>query len=233
MSAISGLGSSSSYSGYGGDGGVSPAKMKEKMFAAMDANGDGDVSKTELQSLLDKMSAASGTSSTVSVDDIMNSVDTDGDGSLSKSEFAASGPKPKDSYGSDNLSAQMSTAQFAHMAGAGGPPPGPPPGGDLSSLDENDDGSISSAEFGVDASSSDSKLTELFNAIDTDGSGSLSSDETAAFKAAMEAARPPAPPQEMQSQSSSMIDSLLQRYTQYAQATNNSSSASSQLSMVA
>lgn len=229
MSAISGLGSSSSYASYGG---VDPAKMKEKMFAAMDANGDGDVSKTELQSLLDKMSAASGTSSTVSVDDIMNSVDTDGDGSLSKSEFAASGPKPKDSYGSDNLSAQMSTAQFAHMAGAGGPPPGPPPGGDLSSLDEDDDGSISSTEFGI-SSSSDTKLTELFNAIDTDGSGSLSSEETDAFKAAMEAMRPPEPPPQQTQQGSAALDALLQRYAQYAQATNDSSSASSQLSLVA
>jgi len=232
MSAISGLGSSSSYASYGGNGGVDPAKMKEKMFAAMDANGDGDVSKTELQSLLDKMSAASGTSSTVSVDDIMNSVDTDGDGSLSKSEFAASGPKPKDSYGSDNLSAQMSTAQFAHMAGAGGPPPGPPPSGDLSSLDEDDDGSISSTEFGI-SSSSDTKLTELFKAIDTDGSGSLSSEETDAFKAAMEAMRPPEPPPQQTQQSSATLDALLQRYAQYAQATNDSSSASSQLSLVA
>jgi len=227
MSAISGLGSSSSYTGYGS---VDPAKMKEKMFAAMDANGDGNVSKTELQSLLDKMSAASGTSSTVSVDDIMNSVDTNGDGAINKSEFAAGGSKPKDSYGSDNLSSQMSTAQFVHMAGAGGPPAGPPPGGDLSSLDKDDDGSISSSEFGID-SSSDTRLTKLFKAIDTDSSGSLSSDETAAFKAAMDAARPPAPPQPTQ-QASSTIDSLLQRYAQYAQPTSESSSTS-QLSLVA
>jgi len=225
MSAISGLGSASSCASYGG---ASPAKMKEKLFAAMDANGDGSVDKTEMQSLLDKMSAASGTSSALSVDNIMGEVDTNGDGAISKSEFAAGGSKPKDSYGSDNLSSQMSTAQFVHMAGAGGPPAGPPPGGDLSSLDKDDDGSISSSEFGID-SSSDTRLTKLFKAIDTDSSGSLSSDETAAFKAAMDAARPPPQPTQ---QASSTIDSLLQRYAQYAQPTGESSSTS-QLSLVA
>ena len=65
------------------------------------------------------------------------------------------------------------------MHGAGGPPPS------LSEKDADDDGSISAEEFGIGSDSTDTKATELFSRIDSDGSGELSSEEVEAFESMM------------------------------------------------
>lgn len=106
-----------------------------------------------------------------------------------------SGPPPPPS----SFEMSLSTSQFAGMTGGQGMAPmGPPPGagGDpMASLDTDADGSVSSAEFGLDEAGDDVKA--LFNAIDSDGSGDLSTDEMSSFRetmtAAMDAAGGPPP----------------------------------------
>ncbi|MEK8034737.1 hypothetical protein AACH06_28295 [Ideonella sp. DXS29W] len=102
------------------------------------------------------------------------------------------GPPPPPSQ----FDSTMSTAQFAHMAGAGAARRGPPPGEDpIASLDSDDDGSVSSDEFGLDAASDE--VQQLFAAIDEDGSGDLSAGEIDSFREQMmnaDGGQPPEPP---------------------------------------
>jgi EF-hand domain pair len=85
---------------------------------------------------------------------------------------APPGPPPPPS-GFDMSS--MGTMQFAAMSGR--------PSDPIASLDSDDDGSVSADEFGLDAASEE--VQALFKAIDSDGSGALSSDEIDSFREEM------------------------------------------------
>jgi Ca2+-binding EF-hand superfamily protein len=153
-----------------------------------------------------------------SLDELFSQIDTDGSGSISADELKTA-MQPQDAVSSASASSDtatsanslsgmgLNTQDFASMMGGGMPPP-PPPGGmggpggpggmpDLSSLDSDDDGSISMREFGlsdegtstttteaaIEASSSSTEgLQDLFKAIDGDGDGSLSSTEVNDFE---------------------------------------------------
>ncbi len=157
-----------------------------------------------------------------SLDELFSQIDTDGSGSISADELktamqprdAGSSTSTRSSTSSDTATSAnslsgmgLNTQDFASMMGGGMPPP-PPPGGmggpggpggmpDLSSLDSDDDGSISMSEFGLSdegtstatteaateaSSSSTEGLQDLFKAIDGDGDGSLSSTEVNDFE---------------------------------------------------
>lgn len=75
----------------------------------------------------------------------------------------------------------QSTTQFAGCHR--GPPPGEDP---IASLDADTNGSVSAEEFGLDGASDEVKA--LFQAIDGDGSGDLSTDEIDSFREQMMAA---------------------------------------------
>lgn len=244
MTSISG--SSSGYSGYAsvqGAYGNRPPPPKPPDFSKVDSDGDGSVSKAELQEMLSSITAAE-SGSGAQTDAVFSKLDTDGDGSISKSEFTAASPKPPDQDMSGSLGAMgMSTQAFAGMMA---PPPPPPPS--LSDLDSDDDGSISATEFGLSSTSTDStdstsstsstdtdsstdeaQLQELFNQIDTDGDGSLSSDEVSDFESAMQAAHgpqgmppPPPPPEDDDTSTSDTLQQLLSALT-----SSDDSSASS------
>ncbi|WP_420265350.1 EF-hand domain-containing protein [Candidatus Magnetominusculus dajiuhuensis] len=62
------------------------AQMSQKMFKAMDTNGDGQISKAETQAFSDKMKARTGKQGP-SVDQFFSQFDTDKSGSISQSEF--------------------------------------------------------------------------------------------------------------------------------------------------
>ncbi|QTC91515.1 EF-hand domain-containing protein [Brevundimonas goettingensis] len=163
MSALLGSQESSGSSG-------SSSSFSSKVIDAADTNGDGTVSLEEL--------AASLSADASSLTDAFNAMDTDGDGQITSTEldagFKAKGPPH-------------------------GAPPGPPPGQSasasdtasmlLSAADADDTGSLSLSEINtiLGKDSDDTSLTSAFSALDTNGDGSLASDElTSGIKALFE-----------------------------------------------
>ena len=167
-----------------------------KMFSTMDADSSGGLDSTEVQSLAEKISEATGVS--VDLSEFLATYDSDGDGSLSEEETLAS------------LEANR--------------PQGPPPGGMMgggpdesdmvSAADENGDGVISAEEaeglVGVINNATGSSLTaeDFISTYDEDGDGSFSTDEAVA---AMEANRPQGPSSNAENLASASegIDSVL------------------------
>ncbi|MCT6718178.1 XopAW family type III secretion system calcium-binding effector [Acidovorax sp. K2F] len=160
----------------------------DDLFGKVDSDGDGAVSKTELQALLEAMSGGTASQTGVSSDDVFSQLDTDGDGSLTQAEFDAGRPSGPGA-GADDMQAM----------GGMPPPPGGPGGprgaggadaaSDSSSatsydpLDTNEDGKVSAAErlAGGTSTAEQDAITALFNAIDTDGDASISASESKAF----------------------------------------------------
>jgi len=157
----------------------------DDLFGKVDSDGDGAVSKTELQALLEAMSGGTASQTGVSSDDVFSQLDTDGDGSLTQAEFDAGRPSGPGA-GADGMQAM----------GGMPPPPGGPRGAggagaasDSSSatsydpLDTNEDGKVSAAErlAGGTSTAEQDAITALFNAIDTDGDASISASESKAF----------------------------------------------------
>ena len=250
-----------------------PAKMRDKLFAKVDSDGSGSVDKTELQGLADKVAKATGGDS-VNTDDIFSKADTDGDGKLSKDEFGTAlksiMPQPS------------STVDFAQAHGAGGPQPGaggPPPGGgggggggdssasgstDSASstssststtydpLDTNQDGVVSTQERLAGALKTD-LAKDLFNSMDTDSDGKISSSEADTFaqsltsqvQANASAARTSSTNTSASTSSdeasakhhamgySRLIEMVLQQYDQVASNSSSTSSSSSSVSVLA
>lgn len=102
-------------------------QMRQKMFAAADADGDGKVTQEELEAAKKKADAERSSSASAAVGaatgggpsaaDLFKQFDTDGDGSLSESEFDS---------GFQKLDEQMHS-QMIGMQGDGQRPPPPPP----------------------------------------------------------------------------------------------------------
>jgi len=148
----------------------------DDLFGKVDSDGDGAVSQTELQALLEKMSGGTASKTGVSSDELFSQLDADGDGSLSEAEFDAGRPSGEAGGGA---------------VGGMPPPPGGPgrPGGASASsrssttydpLDTNEDGVVSAAEQAAGAAQTDA-ITALFKTIDTDGDSSVSSEEVRSF----------------------------------------------------
>jgi len=170
-----------------GDGGNATAtgQAGDDLFGKVDSDGDGTVSKTELQALLEAMSGGTASKAGVSSDEVFSQLDADGDGSLSEAEFDAGRP-----------SGPGTEAGGMQATGGMPPPPGGPGGaggaagasGSSSAtsydpLDTNEDGVVSAAErlAGGTSSVEQDAITALFNAIDTDGDASISASESKAF----------------------------------------------------
>lgn len=151
----------------------------DDLFGKVDSDGDGAVSQTELQALLEAMSGGTASKTGVSSDQVFSQLDADGDGSLSEAEFDAGRPS----------GAEGEAGGMQAMGGMPPPPGGPGGAGGGSSaasydpLDTNEDGVVSAAErlAGGTSSVEQDAITALFNAIDTDGDASISTSESQAF----------------------------------------------------
>lgn len=148
-------------------------QMREKMFTKTDANGDGQIDKTEMEAFASQMAERTGRE--VDSEDIFQQGDTDGDGVLSRDEFMALRPPgPKNMNKSSEEMQQMQAELFA-------------------SIDQNGDGGIDKAEMKNFASKMAPRTgqpddtEELFVVGDTNGDGILSEEEFIAMK-------PPKPP---------------------------------------
>jgi Ca2+-binding EF-hand superfamily protein len=111
MTSISSLGSSNAWSSaIQSQRSRQSAKLAEKLSANFDADGDGSLNETELQSLMDDIGSRrqSGGSS---AKDLLSSSDSNADGSLSTDELEAALPSM--------LPPPRSTMDFAQSRGAG------------------------------------------------------------------------------------------------------------------
>lgn len=155
----------------------------DDLFGKVDSDGDGAVSKTELQALLEAMSGGTASQTGVSSDDAFAALDTDGDGSLTQAEFDAGRPS-----GGEAQAGGMPPGGAGGPSGAGGPG-GPGGAGGTSEtttydpLDTNEDGVVSLTErlAGATSTTEQDAVTALFSAIDTDGDKTISASESKTF----------------------------------------------------
>ncbi|MBT9513611.1 MAG: EF-hand domain-containing protein [Acidovorax sp.] len=209
----------------------------DDLFGKVDSDGDGAVSQTELQALLEAMSGGTASQTGVSSDELFSQLDADGDGSLSEAEFDAGRPSG-------------AGAEAGGMQALGGmpPPPGGPGGAGGASgsssaasydpLDTNEDGTVSAAErlAGSTSSVEQDAITALFNAIDTDGDASISASESKAFIDQLTSQTQSAPSSSESGRRNDLArlaDFARQQYALAANDWNTASSSISSLSAVA
>lgn len=173
------------------------SKLREKMFTKIDADGDGSLTRTELEAAAPK--DGKGPDASRMIEDF----DADGDGALSKTEMDAGFKKIDDKMRSAFLQMQEQASEdseelFAALDSDGdgsiskteleagketlkeafGPPPGrgpggPPPMGAADQEEDEDDDDTSST-------SSSSTTSKVFDELDTNEDGTVSASEFAA-----------------------------------------------------
>ena len=153
----------------------------DDLFGKVDSDGDGAVSKTELQALLEAMSGGTASQTGVSSDDVFSQLDADGDGSLTQAEFDAG--RPSGAAGEAGGGMQAMGGMPAPPGGPGGASASADSTTSYDALDTNKDGEVSLTErlAGSTSSVEQDAITALFNAIDTDGDASISASESRTF----------------------------------------------------
>ncbi len=150
-----------------------PDKISEKLLAKVDADSDGNISKSEFTSLFE----TSESSDSESIDGLFSQMDSDGDGSVTTEEASIAI--------SDLLIQQMQQQGMGNNM----PPPPPPANGEgksaeelISSADTDEDGSLNLSEF-TEAlkhpgdNEDSSQINSLFSDADADGDGKVTQDE--------------------------------------------------------
>jgi hypothetical protein len=153
----------------------SVSNWADSVFSKLDTKNQGYIQKSDLQSAL---SAASGNGGhSVNVDDTFSALDADGDGKVTKSEMTQAMTKL-----SDQLNAQFdsSRAGAGGTSGAGGPGGAGGPHGPHGDRHAGGGGSSTGSTSGASSSSSSSS-TNYIAAADTDGNGTVSDAEQAAY----------------------------------------------------
>lgn len=181
MSSISGVSSSgSNWAQLKSAHAANQSKMQEWLLKEADADGNGSIDTSELQTVLDDVSKKTGVTSTTSASDLLAKADADGSGSLSASELGQAMQSV--------LPSPPSTMDFAQ--GRGGDAGATGQAGDdlFAKVDADGSGGIDASELatlmakmksGGDANATDSTdaSNELFAKLDTNGDGSLSETE--------------------------------------------------------
>lgn len=178
MSSISGISSTSAYSGN-----VSsvkrqrpdPAQMAEQAFAKLDTKGQGYLEVSDLESAFSNITSASGSDATSTANDLFKKLDTDSDGKVTKDEFS-SGLKKL----ADDLESQFNQSRTSGVGQDRGAPPPPPPSG-TSSSSGTDAVSSGSASVSATSSASDTSSTKTYEAADTNQDGKVSQKEEEAY----------------------------------------------------
>ena len=142
----------------------SVSNWADAIFSKLDTRNQGYIDKTDLQDALSKVGGkGKDGGQPVNVDDTFSALDGDNDGKITKSELTDAMTRL-----SDQLNAQFDASRAGR--GGGQPPAGPPPGGQ---------GGGTSGASSTDNSSASS---DYIAAADTDGNGSVSEAEKAAYE---------------------------------------------------
>lgn len=131
-------------------------KFQEDLLARLDSDGDGAISKDELNSAL---SPQSRDGVTVSLSQAFSDLDSDGDDTLDADELASMTPPPPPMQPSTDLAQDL-----------------------LGSLDADGDGAVNNEELtaGISAAGSDIDASQVFDALDTNEDGTVSLQELTA-----------------------------------------------------
>ena len=188
---------SNSISGIGGNGAMmmqgmrgmkrpDPAQMANDLFSKLDTSGQGYLTKSDLQSALDKVSSSSSSSSTTSsVDEMFKQFDTNSDGKITKQEFSDTLKKVADQLDQQFQSMRMNGGMQSGGVGGGMEGMGGmPPGGDSGGLTK-DQVTAAAKEVGSTDSKASSALTSLaknFDTADTNQDGKVSFQELVAYE---------------------------------------------------
>ena len=145
----------------------SVSNWADSIFSKLDTKNQGYIDKTDLQDALSKIGGkGKDGAQSVNVDDTFSALDGDNDGKITKSELTDAMTKL-----SDQLNAQFDASRVGRGAGTGQPPASPPPG--------DQGGGGTSGTSSTDSSSSSS---DYIAAADTDGNGTVSEAEKAAYE---------------------------------------------------
>lgn len=182
MSTIS---STTGASGAWPDMNAQRTKMREKLFSKADADGNGSVDASELQSMLARLSGNSGAGDSSSSDAtaLLKKMDSDGDGSLSSTELDAGmraliGPPPSTMQFAQSRSGASGDSGDASAIG-----PTARSGDDLfSKIDSNADGSVDAGELAAFKE----KMTQAMDGGDSSASSSTSGDDSVGASAMLE-----------------------------------------------
>jgi EF-hand domain pair len=156
-------------SGIGGSGDMAATRkqLMERVFKKMDSDGNGSISKDELQKAADERKAATGNDAPTnlpSIDDFFKSADANGDGGISQDELLGQlskmGPPPGKNDRTQGVRGDGSSSGARPPGGCGG-------------------SSSAAASDQADASTSPSKVAS--DPADTDGDGDVSATERRAY----------------------------------------------------
>ena len=174
---ISGISQYSNDALTSGANATSTSDRLSKMFAKMDANGDGVVDKAEFAAFRQKHVHKGESADKAS--NFFSKIDSDGDGQISKAEFEAfitsmqSKSQPAISAASNSQPEEMNSADL------------------FTKMDVNGDGYVDKSEFTtfhenrVAQSNPADSTQQIFSAIDTDGDGKISQAESDTFMSNM------------------------------------------------
>lgn len=162
----------------------------QQLFAAIDADSDGSITKSEMETFAENNGA------TVSqADQMYAALDPNNTGAVSEDQFAA---------------AVKAGGQHHGHHGPHGPPPADQVAADmLSAVDSDKDGSVSKSElesYATKAGGSTDNADKAFAALDTDGNGSVTQSEMEAAIKKLFDQPPPPPPASETAQSSGVSD---------------------------
>lgn len=229
-----------SRSGDNSSSAAATGQAGDDLFGKVDSDGDGAVSQTELQALLEAMSGGTASQTGVSSDELFSQLDADGDGSLSEAEFDAGRPSGAggEAGGMQALGGMPSPPGGPGGAGGAGGASGSSSAASYDPLDTNEDGTVSAAErlAGSTSSVEQDAITALFNAIDTDGDASISASESKAFIDQLTSQTQSAPSSSESGRRNDLArlaDFARQQYALAANDWNTASSSTSSLSAVA
>jgi Ca2+-binding EF-hand superfamily protein len=184
MSSISGISSTSAYSGS-----VSsvkrqrpdPTQMAEQAFSKLDTKGQGYLEVGDLESAFSNIASASGSTSgseaASTANDLFKKLDADSDGKVTKDEFS-SGLKKL----ADDLESQFNQSRTSGVGQDRGAPPPPPSGASEASggTDAVSSGSATTSSTAT-SSTSDTSASKTYEAADTNQDGKVTQKEEEAY----------------------------------------------------
>jgi Ca2+-binding EF-hand superfamily protein len=190
----------------------------QQLFSAMDTNGDGTVSQSEMESYIEGVGGTQ-----TQADALYNAINQNG----SSASGSTSGITESQMASAASPSQQTQAAQGGHhhhhhAHGAGGNQADNVANSLLQALDTNDDGSVSESEFSNFVTANGGTATQAasdFSALDTSGSGSLTSADFATAWSNLQA-------QQTSQSSGTMVVSLLDAFAKANTTTSSTTSIS-------